>query len=219
MKAIVSKIHFIFFIYIAFTVFTKWSEDQDSVENIKGQIPVLKNKIRKAKKEKRQLQSYLKDVETAKGKIELVAKEIENLQKKLPDTVDDTKNLSLLKGIAESLNIKNIYLTPLDEIDKGFYIAKRYGLKASGTYLQFLMLMEKIGNEGSILNVKRIFLENQQEKQRGRFQIINGDIIIETYRYNKSYRESRGINDIEKEFKKKKLVKKKKRPRKRKKRK
>lgn len=219
MKALVSKLHIFLFLYVALTVFTKYQEDQEQVSNIQGQVPVLKNKIKKARREKKQLQAYLKDVETAKGKIELVAKEIEKLQQKLPDTVDDTKNLSLLKGIAEKLNIKNIYLTPLDEIDKGFYLAKRYSLKASGTYLQFLMLMENIGNEASILNVKKIFLENQQEKQRGRFQIINADVIIETYRYNKSYRESRGISDIEKSFNKKKLVKKKKRPRKRKKRK
>ncbi len=164
------------------------------------QIPAVTAKINKSKREKKQLTAYLKDVEAAKERIELVAQEVEKIQRKLPDTVDDTKNLSLLKNLAEKLNIRSIYLTPLDEITKGFYIAKRYSLKASGTFLQFLMLMEQIGSTQTILNVKRISLENQQEKQRGRFQIIDADIIIETYRYNSDYKESRGIEEIEKEL-------------------
>lgn len=180
---------------------------------MEGQVPALTAKINKNKREKKQLRAYLKDVEAAKERIELVAQEVEKIQKKLPDTVDDTKNLSLLKSLAEKLNIKSIYLTPLDEITKGFYIAKRYSMKASGTYLQFLMLMEQIGNTSTILNVKRIALENQQEKQRGRFQIINADIIIETYRYNTGYKEDRGISDIEKSLSVKKNVKKKRRSR------
>ncbi|WP_127715231.1 type 4a pilus biogenesis protein PilO [Halobacteriovorax sp. HLS] len=218
MKLLISKIHYFIFIYIAFGVYTHWLENNEKIESELAQVPVIQNKIRKAKKEKKQLNSYLKDVEAAKGRIELVAKEIENLQKKLPNTIDDTKNLSNIKNIAEQINIKNIYLTPLDEIDKGFYMAKRYNFKASGTYLQFLLLMEKIGAESTILNVKRLFLENVQKKQRGRFQIINGDVIIETYRYNENYKEDRGIQAIENEFKnktKKKVVKPRKRRKKR----
>ena len=218
MKSLISKIHYFIFIYLAFGVYTHWLENNEKVESELAQVPVIKNKIRKAKKEKKQLNSYLKDVEAAKGRIELVAKEIENLQKKLPNTIDDTKNLSNLKNIAELINIKNIYLTPLEEIDKGFYMAKRYNFKASGTYLQFLLLMEKIGAESTILNVKRLYLENVQKKQRGRFQIINGDVIIETYRYNENYKEDRGIQAIENEFKnkaKKKVVKPRKRRKKR----
>jgi Tfp pilus assembly protein PilO len=203
MNTLISKLHYFIIIYLAFGVYTKWVEHNEKIESELGQVPVMQNKIRKAKKEKKQLRTYLKDVESAKGRIELVASEIEKLQKKLPDTIDDTKNLSKIKKIADQINVKNVYLTPLDEITKGFYIAKRYQLKASGTYLQFLILMEKIGAESTILNIKRLFLENVQKKQRGRFQIINGEFIIETYRYNKSYREDRGISDIEEGFKKK----------------
>ncbi|PIK14479.1 type 4a pilus biogenesis protein PilO [Halobacteriovorax sp. JY17] len=208
MKKLVANLHIFIFLYLAFGVFTKFQEHSEKLLQMEGQIPALTAKINKNKREKKQLSSYLKDVEAAKERIELVATEVEKIQKKLPDTVDDTKNLSLLKSLAEKLNIKSIYLTPLEEITKGFYIAKRYSMKASGTYLQFLMLMEQVGNAQSILNVKRIALENQQEKQRGRFQIINADIIIETYRYNTGYKESRGIEDIEKSLSAKKKVKK-----------
>ncbi|WP_417337147.1 type 4a pilus biogenesis protein PilO [Halobacteriovorax marinus] len=200
MKGLVSKVHIFIFLYLAFGVYTKWQEHSEKLSQMEMQIPAVTAKINKSKREKKQLTAYLKDVEAAKERIELVAQEVEKIQRKLPDTVDDTKNLSLLKNLAEKLNIRSIYLTPLDEITKGFYIAKRYSLKASGTFLQFLMLMEQIGSTQTILNVKRISLENQQEKQRGRFQIIDADIIIETYRYNSDYKESRGIEEIEKEL-------------------
>lgn len=216
MNSILSKLHIFVFIYLSFGVYTKWVESDENKERVNGEIPSLQVRIRKAEKERKQLKNYLKDVESAKGRIELVASEIEKLQKKLPDVVDDTKNLSRLKKIAEQINIKNIYLTPMNEINNGFYIAKRYNVKASGTYLQFLLFVEKVGAEASILNIKRLYLENVQKKQRGRFQIINGDIIVETYRYNKSYKENRGIDKIESEFKSKS---KKKKSRKRKKRK
>ena len=216
MNSILSKLHIFVFIYLSFGVYTKWVESDENKERVNGEIPSLQVRIRKAEKERKQLKNYLKDVESAKGRIELVASEIEKLQKKLPDVVDDTKNLSRLKKIAEQINIKNIYLTPMNEINNGFYIAKRYNVKASGTYLQFLLFVDKVGAEASILNIKRLYLENVQKKQRGRFQIINGDIIVETYRYNKSYKENRGIDKIESEFKSKS---KKKKSRKRKKRK
>ncbi len=190
-------------------MFTKYQEHTEKIERMKAQVPALTAKINRNKKEKKQLSAYLVDVEAAKERIELVASEVEKIQKKLPDVIDDTKNLSLLKTLAEKLNIKSIYLTPLEEITKGFYVVKRYSMKASGTYLQFLMLMEQIGNTQTILNVKRISLENQQEKQRGRFQIINADIIIETYRYNTGYKEDRGIDEIEKQLSVKKKRKKK----------
>ena len=142
MNKLVGNLHIFVFIYLAFGVYTKYREHDEKAIQMKGQIPSLTVKINRNKKEMKQLNKYLKDVEAAKDRIELVALEVEKIQKKLPDTVDDTKNLSLLKNLAEKLNIKSIYLTPTDEIDKGFYIAKRYNMKASGTYLQFLMLME-----------------------------------------------------------------------------
>ncbi|WP_372651902.1 type 4a pilus biogenesis protein PilO [Halobacteriovorax sp.] len=209
MKKLIANLHIILFLYLSFEVFTKYQEHTEKIERMKAQVPALTAKINRNKKEKKQLSAYLVDVEAAKERIELVASEVEKIQKKLPDVIDDTKNLSLLKTLAEKLNIKSIYLTPLEEITKGFYVVKRYSMKASGTYLQFLMLMEQIGNTQTILNVKRISLENQQEKQRGRFQIINADIIIETYRYNTGYKEDRGIDEIEKQLSVKKKRKKK----------
>jgi hypothetical protein len=46
--------------------------------SLESQLPIVQNKIRKAKKEKKQIRTYLKDIEEAKSNIELVAKEVES---------------------------------------------------------------------------------------------------------------------------------------------
>lgn len=165
-------------------------------------VPILNSKIAKARREKKQIKNYLRDIEDAKKNIELVANEVEALQRKLPETIKDAENLALIKSIAEELNIKNIYLSPGVEENKGFYFTKRYEFSASGTYLQMLIFFEKIGASERLLNIKSVEIRRSEEKQRGRFQLINANVTIEAYRYNKDHKEDRGIDKIENNFSK-----------------
>jgi Tfp pilus assembly protein PilO len=176
---------------------------QESLVGLDSQIPVITNKIKKSQKQKKQIRAYLRDIEEAKNNIELVAKEVESLQKRLPESIKDTENLGLIKQIAESLNIRNIFLSPGIEENKGFYFTKRYEFTATGTYLQFLIFFEKVGASERLLNVKTIDIKKSDSRQRGRFQLINAKVIIEAYRYNPDHKEDRGINKIETNFKNK----------------
>lgn len=173
-------------------------------EEVGERVPILNSKIAKARREKKQIKNYLRDIEDAKKNIELVAAEVESLQRKLPETIKDAENLALIKSIAEELNIKNIYLSPGVEENKGFYFTKRYEFSASGTYLQMLIFFEKIGASERLLNIKSVEIRRSEEKQRGRFQLINANVTIEAYRYNKDHKEDRGIDKIESSFKDKK---------------
>lgn len=161
------------------------------------QVPVLQAKLQKKQKEKRQLKDYYNDIEEAKQKIELVAAEVEKIQKKFPSEISDTENLMVIKNSAESLNIKNVFLTPSIEENKGFYFIKKYEFKGMGTYLQFLMFFDKISQSEKLLNVRNIKLAKSQTKQRGRFEVIECQAVLEAYRYNPDYKEDRGIEQIE----------------------
>lgn len=165
-------------------------------------IPALENKIRKSKKQKKQLAQYFKDIEKAKERIEKVAEEVEALQKKLPNNISDTQNLELIKGVAEGLNIKNVFLTPGNEENKGFYLTKRYEFNGTGTYLQFLVFFEKIAENDRLLNITSLTMSKTKKKQRGRFQLINCAANIIAYRYNPDHKEDRGIEAIEQEYNK-----------------
>ena len=108
-----------------------------------------------------------------------------------------------MRSIADKLKIRDIRVNPSEETDKGFYYAKSYEIEATGTYLQFLLLLENLSDSERILNVKNIKIERNSSQSKGRYEIIKISAIIESYRYNPAYRESRGIEEIEKKFEEK----------------
>ena len=201
MMGLIQKIHILILLWGAWECYLVYEAFNNKKLEIANQIPVLNQRIAKAQREKRQIKEYLRDIEEAKQNIEIVAKEVETLQRKLPETIKDAENLAMIKEIAEGLNIKNIYLSPGIEENKGFYFTKRYELSASGTYLQMLIFFEKIGVSERLLNIKNVEIKKSEEKQRGRFQLINAKVTIEAYRYNPNHKEDRGIDEIEKNFK------------------
>ena len=213
MMGLVQKIHIFILLWGVWEGYLVWENFNLKKEEISSQIPILNQKIAKAQREKAQIKDYLKDIKEAKQNIELVAKEVEALQRKLPETIKDAENLAMIKSIAEGLNIKNIYLSPGIEENQGFYFTKRYELEASGTYLQMLIFFEKIGVSERLLNIKNVEIKRSEDKQRGRFQLINAKITIEAYRYNPEHKEDRGIQNIENNFQNNKKNKKKTRPR------
>ncbi len=200
MSAIVSKIHWIIILWVSFNLYLLFMEKQEELVAKQDRIPVLESNINRSKRKKKQLQQYFKDIEKAKGRIEMVAAEVEALQKKLPSNISDTENLELIKGVAEGLNIKNVFLTPGNEENKGFYMVKRYDFNGTGTFLQFLVFFEKIAENDRLLNITSLSMTKTEKKQRGRFQLINCSASIIAYRYNPSHKEDRGIDKIESEY-------------------
>ena len=201
MASLVSKIYLIIILYTCWSVYEKYENYNKQVASLGSQVPVLKARFKKKEKEKKQLESYYDDIKNAKHKIERVALEIEKIQKQLPSEISDTDNLSLISKLAEDLNIKNIFLAPGQEEDKSFYFTKLYNIKGSGTFLQWLVFLEKIGANERLLNIHNIKMVQSTVRQRGRFQSINAEMNIEVYRYNPNYKEDRGINKIEGQFK------------------
>lgn len=198
--SIVSKLHWIIILYTLYTVYGMYEEHQERLEMAKSRIPVVKGQIIKANKEKLQLKDYFRDIEKAKKRIEAVAAEVEKLQRKLPADILDAENLDLLSNEAKDLNIKNVSLSPQEEVDEGFYYSKKYNLKGTGTYLQFLILLERISMVERLLNISKISLKKSKDKQKGRFQLIDVDMIVESYRYNANFKEDRGIREIEAKY-------------------
>lgn len=197
MEALLTKLHFFIILYAGWNLYNLYDAQSLELAASSEQVPILQSKLQKKAKEKRQMKEYFKDIEEAKQRIELVAGEVEKIQKKFPSEISDTENLMLTKTTAESLNIKNVFLTPGVEENKGFYFIKKYEFKGMGTYLQFLMLFDKISQSEKLLNVRNIKLTRSQIKQRGRFEVIDCQATLEAYRYNPDYKEDRGIDQIE----------------------
>ncbi len=201
MDKILANLHIVVLLIFAMGLYATYSEYTDKLDAAQGLYNSEVERLDKKKKEYKSIEAYNKDIERAKVDLELAREAIEKLQKQLPSEVSNTENLEILSSIASALNIKNVSLTPGQEEDRGFYIAKEYGLKASGTFLQFIIFFERLAKEQRLFNVKNVSLTIGSHRQKGRFQMIDGDIRVEAYKYNSNYKESSGIDEVEKEVK------------------
>jgi len=184
----------IIILYSAYELNNLWTEHEELLLSKQGAIPAIQNRITKFKRERKEVDTYMADIESAKKRIELVAQEVESLQKKLPSNISDPENLAMFQGFTDNLNIREVSIVPGQEENLGFYFKKRYELKGKGTFLQFLILMEKIAENERLLNIKSVRMYKDDSTQfRGRFQLIKAEMSIEAYRYNPDHKEKREI--------------------------
>ena len=184
-------------LYSAYDLNNLYTEHSELVENKQGTLPAIQNRINKFKRERKEVDTYMADIESAKKRIELVAQEVEALQKKLPSNISDPENLAMFQGFTDSLNIRDVSIVPAQEENLGFYFKKRYELKGRGTFLQILILMEKIAENERLLNIKSIKMyKDANSDVRGRFQLIRAEMSIEAYRYNPDHKEKRDVEPV-----------------------
>jgi Tfp pilus assembly protein PilO len=219
MIKIINKLYLFIFIWAGWGVYEKYDESITKEGEIKNQIQVHENKIRKLKKEIKKIAKYRKNIDTKKKEIQEVTKQIEVVQRRLPNDIADAENIKYIRQISDSLKIRKVNIAPGLEESKGFYISKRYSFTGEGTYLQFLLLLEKIAESEQILDVKDISLIRIPNKKKGRYEIVKLSAGIESFKYNASHQEDTGIRSIEDNFKKESKKKKPKRRKKRKRRK
>lgn len=201
MEKLLKNLHWFIIAYAAFELYTLYNEANENLINIESQQEVRRAELTKNKKIQREITNYYKNIEEEKIKIERVASEIEKMQQLLPSEISDSENISLLRKMSDDVNIKEISITPEVESDRGFYLARRYRIKAKATFLQFLIMFEKIAENKRILNVGESIFKKSDQPQRSKFQVIDGEVVIEAYRYNANFKEDRGIDQIEQKFK------------------
>ena len=201
MEKLLKNLHWMIIAYAAFELYNLYTEANDRLLDLESRQEVQRNELSKNKKVQREIANYYKNIEEEKIKIERVASEIEKMQQLLPSEISDSDNINLLRKMADDINIKEMSIVPETELDRGFYLARRYRIKAKATFLQFLIMFEKIAENKRILNVGESSFKKTDNPQRSKFQVIDGDMIIEAYRYNANYKEDRGIDEIEQQFK------------------
>jgi hypothetical protein len=213
MEKIFRNLHWIIIGIASFNFYNLYVSAEEEYTMLVDQQDAQRTELIRNKKAQKEIQNYYQNIKEEKDKIERVAQEIEKTQQLLPSDISDSENISLLRKLADDVNIKELSVRPdPKEDDRGFYLARRYQLKAKATFLQFLILFEKIAENKRILNVGQSSFKKLEQIQRGKFQLIDGDFTIEAYRFNSSFKEDRGIEEIEKKFDEKKPAPRAKRP-------
>ena len=194
MKAIVKNLHWFIILYTLWFSYGLYEEHEVQIESLKSQSEVLDSKILKAKRDQKRLDEYYRDIEAAKDRIDTVARKVEKLQSQLPNSIDHNEIKKSLQLLSEKMNIKNLQYLPQQEENKGFYFSNKVKVNFEATYLQLLVLLEKIEQYDRILNVISIKIDKKEGEQKGSFKLTNVEMTIETYRYNQDHKEKREID-------------------------
>ncbi len=197
MKELVNKLivnaHVFILLYGLYGAWVMYDEHIVQYDEIVSRGSGMDGEIATAEKKVQEIQEFVKKTDEYKVRVEEVAKNIETVQKQLPAETNDTQILTFFQQEINALNIKDANFNPGKEDKSVYYIAKEYNLKAKGTFLQFLIFFERIGNADRIYNIKNLKLTNVTENQKGRFQIIEGEGVIQAFRFNPDFKVDRGF--------------------------
>ncbi len=191
---IISKVHWLMLAYAAYSGFILWDDHNLKMKELTDQFAPVEAEIQINQKKVKEIQEFVKKAEESKTRVEEAAKNIEDAQRKLPAEINDNQILTFINAEISTLNIKDPNIVPGTENTNNYFISKPYTMKARGTYLQFLVFFERIGNADRIYNVKSLKLTNSDKDQKGRFQLVTGDAVIEAFRYNPSFKVDRGFD-------------------------
>ena len=201
MMPVFKFIHIFALLYAGYYVYDIYSNIAEERATIDQDLLTAQKEKDSKEQEYNDLQSFVKDVDAAKENIKKVAEELEALRRKLPSDNSDVATIEVIQKIVRDINLQDVELKPEpNEQNMGFYLIRNINFKATGTYLQFLLLMESIGNNERIFNMPKVTLTKSTKAQRGRFQLVDVNVLINTYRYNPDYTEDTGIKKIEDEF-------------------
>jgi Tfp pilus assembly protein PilO len=193
----ISSLHYFIIAYGVYGAWLLYDAQAIRMEELNAQFPTVEAEIISNQKKVKEIQEFVKKAEESKVRVEEVAKNIESAQKQLPAEINDNQILTFFNQEISSLNIKDPQIVPGRENTSTYFISKEYLVKAKGTFLQFLILLERIGNSTRIYNVKNLKLVNADTNQRGRFQLISAEGIIEAFRYNPDFKVDRGFEKTE----------------------
>ncbi|MBY0516186.1 MAG: type 4a pilus biogenesis protein PilO [Bacteriovoracaceae bacterium] len=195
-----AKLHVILFAYAAYGFYEVYSEHETLLEEINAQIPAVQTDIATAQKKLSQIDEFRKNVDQTKLRVTEVFNSIEKVQKQLPAEINDIEILDFISKEGRGLNMPEIEPNPLREQPMGFYISKPYQIRARGTFLQFVIFLERINSADRLFNVQNLTIRSDTQPQKGRFQVVSMDTTIDTFKFNSSHKESSGLEEIETQF-------------------
>jgi len=187
-----ANLHILILLYSLWGVWTRYDEHSIQMEGIQTEVEGLNNEITINKKKLGEIDEFKKKRDEFLVRIEGVKKNIENVQKQLPAETNDSEITSFFRKDLETLNIKNVEMTPGADEQTQYYIAKDYQIRAKGTFLQLLIFIERLASAERIYNVKTLRFFSSNESQKGRFRSISADIVVQAYRYNPNFKVTAG---------------------------
>lgn len=188
-------------LYNGWIFFGQWEEHQVRVQNLENQLQALNAKKTRAENDIKKITDFKANLEKSRERVQEVNRQIIKVQKQLPTETNETVVLEYLDKEAKELNLQSPTIKPAGEVLNGFYFTNQFSFNSQGTYLQFMIFFERLMLAERLYNVKKLTLRSDGVEQKGRFTLIQGDLILETYKYNSSHQEKSGVEEIEAKYK------------------
>lgn len=192
-ERILANLHILIFLYVGYDIYMRYEEHTVAAEAITSQFPAIDNERTDLNRRIQQIEEFRKKAEEYKARVEEVARNIEAVQRQLPADTNDNQIVSLFREEMSNLNIKSPTINPGTEEVSTYFISKDYSINAKGTFLQFLIFIERLGNADRIFNIRSMRLVNADPRQKSRFQVISGEFVIQAFRYNPDFKVDRGF--------------------------
>lgn len=197
---LLGNIHWIFILLALSNLYTIFEENTEKIENSKMNIDSLSAQNNSVNRKLKNIKRFKKNLTQSIQRVEEVRKQIEKVQKQLPSEVNDTLIAGKINELGESLKMKDLNVAPMDEKLNGFYFTKKFSLNASATFLQALIFFENLNKSERILNIQKFEMKEKETNIRGKFKVLSFSSVIESYRYNTTYKEKSGVEEIENKY-------------------
>jgi Tfp pilus assembly protein PilO len=189
----IANLHIFVVLWTLWGVWEKYETHSEAVSSLENSIPGIKAEIEENTKKVAEIENFTQKANDYKVIVEEVARNIETVQKQLPADINDSQIMSYFNQEFELMNIRDPQITPGKEEPSTYLISKDYNFRAKGTYLQFLVFLERVGNAQRIFNIKNLRLTRNNDVNKGRFQMVDAELIIQAYRYNPEFKVDRGF--------------------------
>lgn len=188
MKNFYKLLPFLIFAYGAFNIFTLYTEHEEAYALVLGQKDSVDAQLIKIRKKVSFIKENEDKLKQYESKIVDVKKQMEDLKVKMPTESDQTAVLQELTNNAQELNLKDVNFFPVPKANRNLYIVNSVSLTGKGTYLQFLILFEKILSNKRFFNVSNFVLTELPGENKGRFTFVSVQADLETFEYNNDYK-------------------------------
>ena len=182
MKVLISKIHLLIIAYAGYVVFEYYEAFEAKMADYAKEVPLIQKEIKTKKRKLSDIKKFEEEIDVAKDRMAKAKDHFRKLEQQLPRTMSDFQIKENLKSTLEELNLMNVNIVPAPELFKDFYYSKTYVVKGTGTFLQFLVFIENMARNERIFNIDTLKFVRSKEKVRGRYQLIDAEINVETYR-------------------------------------
>jgi len=187
----IKNIHMFILFYTGYNLFTIWEDKSALLETSTASKISAEDKLTKSKASLDEVDRFNKNLEESRKRVSGVVENIKKIQRQLPSEFNNAEVQKIMADIANSLKMINPEMKPKEEISNDFYFSKDYIFDSKGTFLQALILFEKLeelSKVGRILNVKYVrFTLDPEADKRSRFKVLKVNTIVESYRYNPNY--------------------------------